>query len=319
MGNNKSTRAVETPPPKSFGTAAREFLRHVSLKPHSVLGTSLSAPTGAFVDAPPELLPDEHTVFVDPAGLHHIQDSGPAGAGGASGAIYAFLGMASNRAFPSSVVARVQRSCDAVLHTYGGEEAKRLQRHVIHVVGPDFRKERVTERMGMPSSSGAYSWETAREDLALAYSNVLREFAVVYAKEEAAGEGSMGAWALRLLPISSGIFGGELASTPARMAQLTVEALAGGFEALGETSRRRLGEHGRAVSMCVFDTRQLPAFEAAFKTAAQTEAEPIGEGGDEGAGDYLGEGEREGEGEGEGRISLRREKNDRRSRRPATQ
>ena len=55
------------------------------------------------------------TAFVDPAGLEFIR-SGPSGAGGASKAIYQFLGVCDS--FPDPVKSAIHKDLDAKLHTY---------------------------------------------------------------------------------------------------------------------------------------------------------------------------------------------------------
>eukprot|EP00974_Lingulodinium_polyedra_P008671 828440-Lingulodinium_polyedra.AAC.1 len=50
--------------------------------------------------------PSDDCVIVDPAGLQYIRD-GPAGVGGAAGAIYRWLGIRRNDAFPPEVRATI--------------------------------------------------------------------------------------------------------------------------------------------------------------------------------------------------------------------
>ena len=70
--------------------------------------------------------------------------------------------------------------------------------------------------------------------------------------------------ALRLLPISGGIFGGELADTPARMAAMTVDGLVGGLAMLTADEQEQLRSHPAALHMCVFMEAELPAFTDAW-------------------------------------------------------
>ena len=162
--------------PRPLATAAgAAFLGSVSLRPHSVLGSRLTA-AGDFVDAPPELLPTPGTAFVDPAGLPYIREYGPAGAGGAAGAIYAFLGIGDDAAFPPAVVAKVTAPSEAALHLYerGGEEegdegqGQKQGQLVIHVVGPNFNS--------AGPSGGPFTRSEAVAALGAAYAAVLREF-----------------------------------------------------------------------------------------------------------------------------------------------
>ena len=122
--------------------------------------------------------PDEQTVVVDPAGLQFIQQLGPAGAGGASGAIYSWLSIALDANFPADAMRAVRQEGDAKLHRYG-------RKQVIHVVGPD---------LNFASTSTAATRATAAQKLTAAYASVLEEFA------------SSHATTLRLLPVSGGIF-----------------------------------------------------------------------------------------------------------------
>ena len=227
------------PPPTAAGAA---FLASVSLLPHSVLGSHLSA-SGDFVNAPPELLPDAGTVFVDPAGLPYVQEHGPAGAGGAAGAIYDFLGIGEDASFPPDVVEKVAAPCEAAFHLYESQA-------VIHVVGPNFN---------CPGPSGGpFTRTEAVAALSAAYAAVLREFlGSTYARERCT--------ALRLLPISGGIFGGELADTPARMAAMTVDGLTGGHALLTADEQEQLRTHSAALHMCLFVQNEVPAFQAAWE------------------------------------------------------
>jgi len=70
--------------------------------------------------------------------------------------------------------------------------------------------------------------------------------------------------ALRLLPISGGIFGGELADTPARMAAMTVDGLVGGLAMLTADEQEQLRSHPASLHMCVFMEAELPAFTDAW-------------------------------------------------------
>eukprot|EP00969_Alexandrium_andersonii_P332316 14685219-Alexandrium_andersonii.AAC.1 len=58
-------------------------------------------------------------VIVDPAGLRHIQQHGPQGAGGAAGHIYEWLGIGSFGAFPGQVKSAISRPLLAKYCEYG--------------------------------------------------------------------------------------------------------------------------------------------------------------------------------------------------------
>ena len=91
------------------------------------------------------------------------------------------MGIARDPSFAEEVVQAVKKTGDAKYHAYGSD------RHIIHAVGPDFRKK-------------AYNWEEAVDELAQAYVNILGEFAVC------------GLPTLRLLPVSYDAFWKTLAS-----------------------------------------------------------------------------------------------------------
>lgn len=156
------------------------------LKNYGVLGTQLAV-NGKEVRMAPT--PDETVVMVDPAGLHHIHASA-SGAGGASRSIYRFIGLVGS--FPLQVRQAITRECEAKLHCYNGK-------HVIHVVGPNFTR-------------GNWARDDAVGKLAVAYSNVFREFAV--SKKPC----------LRLLPISGGIFSGPFAAVFPSMTSEAISA-----------------------------------------------------------------------------------------------
>jgi hypothetical protein len=96
-------------------------------------------------------VPSDHAL-VDPAGLEFIKKNNPGGAGYLSKALYKFAGISS---FPDHVRREIRNPCDAVYHEHG-------RRHVIHVVGPDFRQQR------------GIMWHDAVAELTRAYVNVLK-------------------------------------------------------------------------------------------------------------------------------------------------
>jgi len=177
--------------------------------------------------------PDAGIVFCDPAGLPFIQRTGPGGAGGASGAIYDFLGIRDDDAFPEPVREAVTAVGLAKHHAYPQEEGGPL--HCIHTVGPNFNRRRDDGRQ--------HSREEAQEELAAAYKNVLCEF-------HAAASGEGGPTQLRLLPISGGIFAGPFAD---EIAPLTMDALgAAAAELPPEVSAHILAPASPPLLLCVF-------------------------------------------------------------------
>jgi hypothetical protein len=163
-------------------------------------------------------VPSVNTAIVDPAGLHYIK-TGPAGAGGASGAIYKWLGIDRDSSFPEEVSEAIQCEGDVVLHFYGDKA-------VIHTVGPDLR---------LCSTFGHHQ---AICTLSVCYSNILAKFA-----------DQPNLTCLRLLPISGGIFSGALTHM---MPDITVHALAAGFAQLNSEKRSRLLDAMTRIELCIY-------------------------------------------------------------------
>jgi len=202
---------------------APEFTARVKIVPYGILG---SGSKGQLAPAP-----DAKTAFVDPAGLHHIKPpGGPSGAGGAAGVIYKWLGISSDPSFPQPVVDAIGQSLQAKFFSYGDDGGKKC----IHVVGPDLRE-------------GNYTRETAVNDLACAYRNVLSEFCL------------SGLPRLRLLPVSGGIFSGPFKD---QLPYLTAEALESGYVQLSRAQQEQILMAD--IEMCIFMEREVPAFERAF-------------------------------------------------------
>lgn len=199
-------------------SSSSEIFARVKVVPYGVLGLSSDGKQAAE--------PDEHTAFVDPAGLHHVQGGGPSGAGGAAGALYRWLGIDKDASFPAPVVAAITQPLLAKFHAYGN-------RMCIHVIGPDFRKR-------------PYTRDEAVCELAEAYKNVLLEFH------------HSGLPRLRLLPVSGGIFSGPFGP---QLPELTAEALTSAFGALQPEARQALLE--KDLELCIFMTKEFPDFEAA--------------------------------------------------------
>lgn len=213
-----------------------DFFSRVLLKPYGVLGTQLTVASGIAQQAPP---PTVNEAFVDPAGLRYIQETGPAGAGGAAGAIYAHLGIRDDAAFPQPVMDGVKAPGDAQFHCYADEHS------VIHTVGPDLR-------VGDPS------WEDACQVLGRAYHNVLRQFL-----DENGRRPEL--CTLRLLPISGGIFAGEYQQ---HIAPLTMESLSRGYRMLSSSEQQRLREGNLELHLCIFLEKEMAAFEKAHAEGA---------------------------------------------------
>ena len=117
----------------------RAFLKCVNVVGHSVLGSQLTS-EGEIIDVAG--YPGDDEAIVDPAGLSYISgEAPPCNAGVASGAIYQWVGLSDLHSFPIGVVEAVTKPGQAKYHRYTDTEGKgTAARHVIHVVGPDFRE-----------------------------------------------------------------------------------------------------------------------------------------------------------------------------------
>lgn len=197
----------------------------LAVRPYGVLG-SFKTRSGAVNKVMP--VPAPGFPFIDPAGLHHIQQHGPQDAAGASGQIYQFLGIQNDTQFPAAVRAAIQAPCQAKLHYYG-------QKACLHVVGPNF-------------NGRDCSREQAVDELTAAYGALLRQF----------GQSRLGG--LRLLPVSGGIFAGPF--TP-DLPELTCTALRRAFDRLPGDLQHIVSV--ARLDMCIFDESELEAYVTAFE------------------------------------------------------
>eukprot|EP00930_Biecheleria_cincta_P102458 TRINITY_DN94203_c0_g1_i1.p1 TRINITY_DN94203_c0_g1~~TRINITY_DN94203_c0_g1_i1.p1 ORF type:complete len:227 (-),score=22.38 TRINITY_DN94203_c0_g1_i1:64-744(-) len=197
----------------------------VAVRPYGVLGTSMTS-TGAIRKVAPTPAPG--LPILDPAGLQFIQN-GPKVAGGASGQIYRFLGIANDAEFPAQVRAAIQKPLQAKLHYYGLNGC-------IHVVGPNF-------------TGRSCSKEDALGELTEAYSAMLREFAMA----------RLGG--LRMLPISGGIFAGPFAS---ELPSLTCMALRSAVDSLPHRAHQVVSV--ARLDMCIFMESEYAAYAEAFES-----------------------------------------------------
>ncbi|EPY23638.1 hypothetical protein STCU_07602 [Strigomonas culicis] len=172
--------------------------------------------------------PDELTAVTDPADLSVLLSSASKGSA-TSGAIYKWLGL--HARFPSDVVLAISKYCDAKHHEYPGEK------HVIHVVSPDFREGIWTER-------------EAAIELSRAYRNALHEFVVSECDN------------LRLVPLSDGNQSGPLYN---QMAPITHEALKMAFEQLHVFDKEYVLRDKKKIELCVFVNRDWDKYSNAFK------------------------------------------------------
>ena len=200
----------------------------IAVRPFGVLGTAMSS-SGAVRKVAQGPVPG--LAILDPAGLRFIRD-GPKGAGGAAGQIYRWLEIDEHAAFPAPVREAIQAPLQAKLQYYG-------VRACLHVVGPDFSQRRCSE-------------DEALAELTQAYAAALREFA----------RARLGG--LRLLPISSGIFAGDLKP---QLPSLTAIALRSAFDALAERDQHAVSM--ARLDMCIFDEDEHALYTEAF--ALETE------------------------------------------------
>ena len=237
--------------PDAAADAKRVFFNYLSILPHGVLGQQMTI-GNTLLDVAPSPADVPGCCFVDPAGLHHIQNlnGGPSGAGGAAGAIYKAIGIDQEQAFPDDVVTAVANTSDAKYHKYvkatsGGGGS--VEVHVIHAVGPDLRKDAdPVNEPGVP-----YTREQAVAALGGTYRNILCEFL------------SSGKPTLRLLPVSGGIFAGAFTS---EIPALTWEALRTGFSLVSADQREVLSE--KSLGMCVFNEAELADYQLALAVYA---------------------------------------------------
>ena len=133
--------------------------------------------------------------------------------------------------FPAPVRQAIRAPLQAKLQYYG-------VRACLHVVGPDFSQRRCSE-------------DEALGELTQAYAAALREFA----------RARLGG--LRLLPISGGIFAGNLKP---QLPSLTAGALRAAFDALPERDQHAVSM--ARLDMCIFEEDDHAVYAEAF--AAET-------------------------------------------------
>ena len=184
--------------------------------------------------------PDSLIAIVDPAGLRFIQETSPFKAGGASGAIYKWLGIQKWKSFPTQVKYKIKAETLARLHAYtckGYENYGPIS--MIHVASPDFRTRPDTKH------------EEAVGALAQAYANVLSEF------------NHSGLRRLRLLPISSGTFSGRFQT---ELPALTAEVIQAAYRSLPLTVQATL--ETTSIELCIYDEFEHRCYVNAFEMLA---------------------------------------------------
>ena len=226
---------------------ALAYARGIKMVPYGVLGSALlwNGQMNYRAAPLPEAVPG--CCIVDPAGLHHIQGpNGTSGAGGAAGDIYKWIELAQ---FPADVVTAVTAVGAAKHHAYT-RRSDGAELHVIHAVGPDFRRRGL---WGADRGEPPFTRPEAVAALGTAYANILLQFV------------GSGRRVLRLLPVSGGIFAGPYAG---ELPVLTLEGLAGGFAQLPEQAQAALRGGAVEVNLCVFAEVELSGFaRAGFNTS----------------------------------------------------
>jgi O-acetyl-ADP-ribose deacetylase (regulator of RNase III) len=251
MGCSFSTTSYPHPS-SSSSSSPTDFCHAIQVVPWGVLGEAMGAKPWEGRPVAPK--PNSSTLIVDPASEMMMIDGGcqPGDAGGASGAIYRFLGIDSNSEFPPDVVSALRHGDGAVYKRYGYPDAL----HVIHAVGPDLRK-----RSGVAHDARVRAEIVAA--LAHVYAAVLR-LAASQPRE-----------LLRLVPISSGIYAGDWAE---QMPLITAQALTAGFNLVsGEDEPPTDNADGRVsqkdelppfrqrrVELCLFDPSEAEAYRQAL-------------------------------------------------------
>ena len=212
-------------------TAEEMPLPMITLAPFGVLGMQ-DTPEGSWVVTPS---PGSDVVVMDQTSLRLIKVR-PAQAGAASRAVYAWLGILNDVAFPSEV--RHALWCTARAQHFVYQD-----KHCIHAVGPDFRE------MSRPESGElSKAFTEAISCMAETYRAVFVEFA------------SSGLRRLRFAPISGGSFAGPF---QADLPELTVAALRIALDHLRRRERRHLLQ-AEAIELCIGRVDEWDEFLAAW-------------------------------------------------------
>jgi hypothetical protein len=209
---------------------ALNILKKIELKAYSVLGTTKGGTPG------PDPLLSEGYVIVDPAGLEYIQNTnpnsgGPAGASGASGAIYQKIGIKNLHLFDESVRDELTEA--------GQTSYKKYPPYgVIHVVGPDFR---IIQANSISILRTAYRFVFVR---------------FISSQKTI----------LRLLPISGGIFSGT--TDTLKIAERTWDQLTlairdlYNFDYINPLGKKELTDLlTKQIEMCIYDESEFKFFQ----------------------------------------------------------
>ena len=94
--------------------SSARFFGILKVVPYGILGTQLTRVGECVMRG---TTPGPGTAIIDPAGLNYIRQ-GPAGAGGAAGEIYRWLGIANDTSFPDPVREAIEAPLTAKFHAY---------------------------------------------------------------------------------------------------------------------------------------------------------------------------------------------------------
>ena len=113
----------------------------VQVEGYSVLGQQ-QLENGKIIDVPGKEPDPKYVTIVDPAGKKYIHNR-PEGATGASGSIYAHLGI-TYKQWPEDVKGQIT-TCEAVAHAYPIPGKGKAKQRVVHVIGPIFSGSKADE------------------------------------------------------------------------------------------------------------------------------------------------------------------------------
>ncbi|KAJ9473132.1 hypothetical protein DIPPA_23802 [Diplonema papillatum] len=244
-----------------FNASKYELGQMIHVVPYGVLGTQLTVDKDIVqnADAPS----DERVVIVDPAGLHHIQGV-PAGASGAAGAIYKWIGpelLPLDEPFHASIRQTITGPTKACRRMYGSKA-------VVHAVGPDLRADAYNLSEDRTDKTDPEGFMAATRDLSMTYQNIFKEFAAHLQPDiedwraDEANFNPRQPWGtLRMLPVSGGIFSGKYKE---RMPEMTARAIIAAFDNLPQVHRRALAMRTTKFELCIFDENELLAFRREF-------------------------------------------------------
>jgi len=217
------------------------FKARIRMVPYSILGSRMNKDKTMVAEGKAGPLPHqlpENCAFVDPAGLSYIHPpGGPCKVTGASQSIHTYMGTRKDTQFHPDIMKGVTKVGHAKYHKYTKQEGgKEVEMHVIHAVGPDFRRK---HEPGMPP----YTWDEGVELLCQAYHNILVQFIASEQK------------VLRLTPVSGGAQAGPFKD---KIPELAEKGMRGGFARLTQSQQAHVLKSD--IKLCIFMEHELPGF-----------------------------------------------------------